>query len=359
MLAREGPLTLHAEDRVGSLDLDVSLEIGAGCLALTGPSGAGKTTVLRIAAGLRRPASGTVVCGDDVWLDTSRGLSLPPERRHCGVLFQDYALFPHLGARENVAYPLRRLPRAQRRARAEEMLDRFGLLARAGARPHELSGGERQRVALARALAVDPRALLLDEPLSALDAHTRASARRTLAATLRDAGVPALLVTHDFAEAALLAGAVAVIDRGRIVQRGTPAQLATAPASAFVADLTGATVLTGTARPGPAGLTLVALDGGGELASTDTATGPVAASVHPWEIALEPASLAAHGSARNRLEVRVETVTRLGNRARIGLASPQPLTAELTGEAVTALSLEPGTMVVATWKATATRLSSR
>jgi molybdate transport system ATP-binding protein len=352
-------LRLAVRDAVGELDLDVSLEVGRGCLALTGPSGAGKTTALRIVAGLRRAARGEVTCGEEVWLDTARGIALAPERRRCGVVFQDYALFPHLSARDNVAYPLRRLPRAERRRRADELLDRFGLHARAGARPRELSGGERQRVALARALALEPRALLLDEPLSALDAHTRGHARRELAAALRGAGVPALLVSHDFAEAALLADEVAVIDRGRIVQRGTPAQLAAAPASAFVADLTGATVLTGTARPGPGGLTLVALDGGGELASTDAGTGAVAASVHPWEIALEPAGEPAHGSARNHLAARVETVTILGNRARIGLAAPQPFTAELTGEAVHALALRPGTPVIATWKATATRLSAR
>ncbi len=352
-------LALETRDRVGALDLDVSLRIEEGCLALTGPSGAGKTTALRIAAGLRRPQRGRVTCGEEVWLDTEHGVALAPERRRCGVVFQDYALFPHLDARRNVAYPLRGLARAERRRRADELLDRFGLLARADARPRELSGGERQRVALARALAVDPRALLLDEPLTALDAQTRGHARRELAATLREAGVPALLVSHDFAEAALLADQVAVIDEGRIVQRGTPAHLATAPASAFVADLTGATVLRGTARPGPGGLTLVALDGGGEVASTDVATGPVAASVHPWEIALEPAGEAAHGSARNRLEAYVETVTIFGNRARVGLTTPQPLTAELTGEAVHVLALEPGTPVLATWKATATRISPR
>ena len=180
---------------------------------------------------------------------------------------------------------------------------------------------------------------------------------------LREAGVPSLLISHDFEEAALLADRVAVIDRGRIVQTGTPAELSTAPASAFVADLTGATVLTGDARPGAGGgvdaLTVVSLDGGGEIASTDHASGPVSASVHPWEITLEPAEAAPHGSARNRVAARVESVTHLGNRARIGLALPQPLTAELTGEAIHALALEPGTPVVATWKATATRLTPR
>ncbi len=177
-------LALEVRDRIGALELDLALEVEEGCLALTGPSGAGKTTALRIAAGLRRPARGRVTCGEEIWLDTERGVAVAPERRRCGVVFQDYALFPHLGARDNVAYPLRRLPRAERRRRADGLLDRFGLLARAAARPRELSGGERQRVALARALAVEPRALLLDEPLAALDAHTRGHARRELAATL-------------------------------------------------------------------------------------------------------------------------------------------------------------------------------
>jgi molybdate transport system ATP-binding protein len=352
-------LQLEARDRVGGLDLDLTLSVPVGCLALTGPSGAGKTTSLRVAAGLRRPAAGRVTCGDEVWLDTGRGVALSPERRRCGVVFQDYALFPHLSARDNVAYPLRGVARAERRRRADELLERFGLGARAGARPRELSGGERQRVALARALAVRPRALLLDEPLTALDAHTRAHARRELAATLREAAVPTLLITHDFGEAAMLADEVAVIAAGRVVQRGTPADLATAPASAFVADLTGATVLTGVAAPGANGLTVVRLDGGGEVASTDSAVGPVAASVHPWEIAVEPAGARPEGSARNRLHARVETVTSLGNRVRLGLAAPQPLTAELTGAAVEALALAPGRKVVATWKATATRLSPR
>src|SRR5205807_154462 len=150
--------------------------------------------------------------------------------------FQDYALFPHLSAWRNVGYAL---PRERRRERAIELLARFGLEDRADARPGELSGGERQRVALARTLAAEPRVLLLDEPLAALDSRTRAHAGRELAATLSEVGVPALLVTHDFTEAALLADRVAVIDAGRVVQVGRPDELASAPASAFVADFTG------------------------------------------------------------------------------------------------------------------------
>jgi molybdate transport system ATP-binding protein len=222
--------------------------------------------------------------------------------------------------------------------------------------PATLSGGERQRVALARALAPRPAVLLLDEPLSALDTRTRGAAGRELAAVLREADVPALLVTHDFTEAALLGDRVAVMEHGRIAQEGTAAQLAAAPASAFVADLTGAVVLTGTARPGPGGLTVVELDGGGRVTAADAGEGRVAVSVYPWEIALEPAGTVPAGSAQNHLAAEEVTVTAIGNRVRVGLAAPQPLTAEVTGPAVERLRLAPGQRVVASWKATAARL---
>jgi molybdate transport system ATP-binding protein len=350
-------LTVAFAAAVGDLSLDVSLKVQPGRpLALAGPSGAGKTSVLRAIAGLARPPRGHVRCGERTWLDTGAGIDLAPEERRCGVVFQDYALFAHLDARGNVAYGLRGLPRAERRRRADALLERFGLAGRARAMPSELSGGERQRVALARAVAIEPRALLLDEPLAALDPRTRAAARRELASILREAAVPVLLVTHDFAEAALLAHEVAVMDAGRIVQRGTPAALAAAPASAFVADLTGASVLHGTARARPDGLTAVTLDGGGEVVSTDPGDGRVAVGVFPWDVSLEPAGTGAHGSARNRLPARVATVTVVGNRVRAGLETPQPLAAELTGPGAAALDLAPGAEVVATWKATATRL---
>ena len=354
-------LELDVTTRLGELQLAVSLRAGRDCLALAGPSGAGKTTLLRIVAGLLAPSRGRVRCGDEIWLDTERDIRVAAERRRCGFVFQDHALFPHLSALDNVAYGLHALPRARRRARAQEELERFGLGGRHAARPRELSGGERQRVALARALAPEPRALLLDEPLRALDARTHAHARAELSELLQAAPVPSLLVTHDFAEAALLAEEVAVIDGGRIVQRGTPAQLAEAPASAFVADFTGASVLTGVASTHGGGLTAVALDGGGELLSTDGAPpGPVAASVHPWDVTLEPAGAAAHtSSARNRVAATVASVTVLGNRARVGLRTPQPLAAELTGEGVRALGLTPGDRVVASFKATGTRLTRR
>jgi molybdate transport system ATP-binding protein len=347
-------LRAELETALGPLALAVELNVEPGeTLALAGPSGAGKTSVLRAIAGLLRPARGRVGCGGETWLDTASGVNLPPERRGCGYLFQEYALFPHLNAWRNVGYGL---PRAGRRERAHELLERFGLAAKGDARPHELSGGERQRVALARALARRPRALLLDEPLSALDARTRARASRELASTLREAGVPALLVTHDFGEASLLGDRVAVLDAGHVVQQGKPGELAAAPASAFVADLTGAVVLTGSARPGPDGLTVVELDGGGRAASTDSASGRAAASVHPWEIALSPAGDEPSGSAQNRLAASVVSITHVGNRVRVGLEAGQPLVAEVTEPALRELDLHRGTRVTASWKASATRL---
>ena len=350
-------LRVEARTRLGELALALELDVRAGeCVALAGPSGAGKTSVLRVVSGLVRPEHGRVDCAGEIWLDTERGIDVRPEARRCGYVFQEYALFPHLTAWQNVAYPLRGVGRAERRRRAQELLDRFGLGRLADARPRTLSGGERQRVAVARALARRPGVLLLDEPLSALDARTRAGAARELAAVLREVQVPALLVTHDFADAARLGQRVGVIDAGRIVQEGMPSELAAAPRSAFVADFTGAVVLTGTAHRGPDGPTQVDLDGGGTVVSPDRGAGRVAVTVYPWEIAIEPRSEAPHGSAQNRLVAEVLSVTTVGNRVRLGLAAPQPLAAEITEAAANALDLHPGARVTATWKAAATRV---
>ena len=351
-------LRVEARHRLGALELDVSLAVAPGeCLALAGPSGAGKTSVLRVAAGLLRPEAGRVEAAGETWLDTERGVDVEPERRRCGYVFQEYALFPHLSAWQNVAYPLRGVPRGERRDRALALLERFGMAELADARPRTLSGGERQRVALARMLARDPGVLLLDEPLSALDARTRAGAARELAAVLREVDAPALLVTHDFAEAAQLGDRVGVIDSGRVIQEGSPSELAAAPRSAFVADFTGAVVLTGVARSGPDGLTHVELDGGGEVTSADPGEGAVAVSVYPWEIEIEPGDAPARlGSTQNRVPAEVLSITTVGNRVRLGLAGPQPLTAEITRPSADRLGLRAGTRVTASWKAAATRL---
>ncbi len=349
---------ISAELREFELEVGLSVEPGE-CLALVGPSGAGKSSVLRAIAGLLRPERGMIEADGEVWLDAANGVDLEPERRSCGYLFQTYALFPHLCAWRNVAFSLSGLPRRARRARAEALLERFSVGDLAEVLPSHLSGGERQRVALARALARDPSVLLLDEPLSALDSRTAAGAGRELTAALADAGVPAILVTHDFAEAALIADHLAVIDRGRIVQRGTASELSARPASAFVADFAGASVITGSARPHDGGSTRVSLDGGGEVLSTDVSTGPVGVAIFPWEVTIHGPGAAPAGSAMNRLDVTVSSVTSVGNRVRIGLRSPQPLVAEVTGESVERLGLAPGVEAVATFKATATRLIER
>jgi molybdate transport system ATP-binding protein len=350
-------LRVEARHQLGELRIDVELAVERGkCLALAGPSGAGKTSVLRVAAGLLRPEQGHVVANGEPWLDTDRGIDVPAEQRRCGYVFQHYALFPHLSAWQNVAYPLHGLSRSERRARALALLERFGLAEHADERPHTLSGGERQRVAVARALARGPEVLLLDEPLSALDTRTRAAAARELGEVLSESEAPTVLVTHDFSEAAQLGDRVGVIDQGRVVQEGTPSELAASPRSAFVADFTGAVVLTGIARAGPRGITRVELDGGGTVTSTDAGKGVVAVSVYPWEIAIEPAGEQPHGSAENRLPAEVLSMTAVGNRVRLGLAGPQPLVAEITLASAERLGVRAGAQVIATWKAAATRL---
>jgi molybdate transport system ATP-binding protein len=342
-------LRFELEARAGAAGVALEVEPGR-CLAIAGPSGAGKTTLLRILAGLAKPERGRIECGGETWFDSERRIDVPAERRRTGFVFQDYALFPHMTALANVEF-------GGAGGRARAILDRLGIdSATAARKPPALSGGERQRVALARALARDPAVLLLDEPLAALDPRTRARAARELASTLSAIDIPALLVTHDFNEAATIGDEVAVLDQGRIVQRGAPSDLAARPASAFVADFTGAVVLTGTAAAGAGGLTVVALDGGGQAVSTDAGSGRVGVSVHPWDIALEPASADQGGSARNNLRARVVSVTTIGNRARVALEAPQPLAAEVTTASAEGLALQPGAEVTATWKATATRL---
>src|SRR5437868_4634970 len=318
-------LSLAAETRVGELELDVELAVAGGrCLALAGPSGAGKTTLLRIVAGLARPRRGRVEVAGGVWFDSERGVDVAAERRAVGLVFQDYALFPHMTALSNVVYAMPQ--RRDGHAHALQLLARFGVdEATAGRRPAALSGGERQRVALARALAREPDVLLLDEPLAALDAATRTAVREELRPILREQRLPTLLVTHDYLDAAALADRVGVVVDGRIVQLGTPAELAAAPASPFVAEFTGGNVLHGTARPGPRGLTSVTLADGSEILSTDEGRGSVGVVVYPWEVTL--AHEVPEDSSQNHVRAPVASVAPVGNRLRVRVG---PLVAEVT-----------------------------
>jgi molybdate transport system ATP-binding protein len=351
-------LTARARTPLRGFDLDLELDAAAGVpLALVGRSGSGKTSMLRAIAGLLSPRDGRVALGDSTWLDTERGVNLPPERRGCGFLFQDYALFPRMSAWRNVAYGIGG-PRRERRSAALAMLERFGVAGLAEARPRTMSGGERQRVALARTLAARPPLLLLDEPLAALDSTTRREAIGELRAVFTETATPVVLVTHSFEEAAVLADELVVIDAGRAIQRGSAATISASPASAFVAGFSGAVVLRGEAG-GEGDLSVVRLPGGGEVRSADRARGPVSLSVFPWEISIETADAmpgAAADSRLNRLPCEVTTVTTIGSRARVGLAAPEPLVAEITAASAARLDLHAGVRVAAVWKATATRL---
>ena len=209
-------------------------------LALVGPSGAGKTSLLRLMAGLLRPRQGRVSVDGEVWVDTATGQWLAPQQRHVGLVFQHYALMPHLDACDNVALSLLHLPKAQRQAQARRWLDHVGLdAAQQQRRPAALSGGQQQRVAMARALARQPRLLLLDEPFAAVDQMTRQGLYRLLADLRRELAIPIVLVTHDLHEARLLADRLVVLDQGRVLQQGTPAAIHRAPRNARVADLVG------------------------------------------------------------------------------------------------------------------------
>lgn len=228
-------------DQLLPMPLHSSLRCEAGeLLALVGPSGAGKTSMLRVLAGLMRPQSGKVVVGGEVWCDTQQGIWLPPQRRHVGLVFQNYALMPHLSALGNVALSLLHLPSTERMQQARHWLDHVGLSAdQQDRRPAGLSGGQQQRVAVARALAREPQLLLLDEPFSAVDQMNRQGLYRLLADLRRELSVPIVLVTHDLNEARLLADRLVVMDAGRVLQTGTPASIHDAPRNARVADLVG------------------------------------------------------------------------------------------------------------------------
>ena len=329
-----------------SFRLELALTVGRETFALVGPSGAGKTTVLRAVAGLARPERGRIALDGRVLFDAAAGIHCPPEDRGVGFVFQEYALFPHMTVEQNVAYG--------GRARSAEVLERFGIAHLAKARPSRLSGGERQRVGLARALAREPDVLLLDEPLSALDAHTRAGVRAELRSILERLDLPVLLVTHDFHDAVVLADRVGVLVEGRLLQLGTPTQLIASPADAFVAGFTGANLLAGRAGAGRDGLTEVTLDDGTVLYSVDEAEGRVDVAVYPWEV-----SIARHppdDSTLNHVRGPITSLVHIGNRARIQVG---PLVGEVTTASVERLRLQQGDLVVASFKAAATRLVAR
>lgn len=346
---REGPdgaavLDARLVVRRGDFRLDVDLRVAAGeVVALLGPNGAGKSTALRALAGLVPMADGRItVDGRDVTV-------APTERRPIGMVFQDYLLFGHLSALDNVAFGPRcqGASRAEARARAAELLDRVGLAEHGRARPRSLSGGQAQRVALARALAVRPRLLLLDEPLAALDAHTRVTVRSQLRKHLAGFGGAAVLVTHDPLDAMVLADRVTVVEDGRVVQDGPPVQVASYPRTDYVARLVGLNLYRGRAEGtevlvgGESGSPRVAVPG--------THRGDVFVAFSPRAVALYRERPG--GSPRNVWRLRIDGIERFGDQVRVHLEGGLPMSADITPAGLAGLALGPGDEVWAGVKA--------
>jgi molybdate transport system ATP-binding protein len=341
-------LTAQVAVRLGTLDLDVSIEAALGeIVAVLGPNGSGKSTLLRALSGLVPLHRGRVELDDLVLEDVARRIHLPPERRPIGVVFQDYLLFPHLSALENVAFGLRArgVGAGEARARAASWLDRLGLSEHADAKPRALSGGQSQRVALARALAIDPRLLLLDEPLAALDASTRGPVRRDLRRHLASFPGIRIVITHDPLEAVALADRLVILEHGRVVQTGSPGDVTQRPRSRYVADLVGVNLLLGNATAGQ-----VAVPGGASLQSADDVDGEVFAVIHPRAVALHRTR--PEGSPRNVWRGRTSALDFQGDRVRVGVEGEMPIIAEVTPAAVSELGLAEGGEVWVSVKAT-------
>ncbi len=374
-------MTLDAVLRVrrGAFEAVVELRVAPGeVLAVVGPNGAGKTTVLRALAGLDPLAAGRVALGDTVLDDRAAGVWVPPEHRPVGYVFADHRLFPHLSAADNIAFGLRArgMRRAAARAVAAQWLARVGVAELAAVRPGRLSSGQAQRVALARALAPRPRLLLLDEPLSALDAGTRAALRTELRRLVGEYEGCCLAVTHDPLDALVLADRIAVLEAGRIVQAGTPAEVARHPRTDHVARLVGLNLYRGTGVGGAVvggavvggavvgggvvggGVVGGGVVGGGMVRLADGTELVVAEPVHgPAFVAFPPTAVAVHrsrpdGSPRNCWPATVAELEPHGSTIRVRLVGRPQAYADVTAAAVAELGLAPGRAVWAAVKAT-------
>jgi molybdate transport system ATP-binding protein len=335
--------------QLGTLHLQVGITAAPGeVVALLGPNGAGKSTVLRTLSGLQPVDAGRVSIAGEVVDDPLSGTFVPPERRPTGVVFQDLLLFPHLSVLENVAFGPRSrgVPKAEARSSAGAWVDRVGLGELAAARVSALSGGQAQRAALARALATSPSLLLLDEPLSALDAGTRTTVRRDLRRYLDDFAGATVIVTHDALDAIALADRVVILEGGQVTQAGAIDEITTRPRSTYVADLIGVNLLRGHAQ----GTTVTLTERHGEVIVADPADGDVLVLIHPNAIALHRQP--PEGSARNHWPGEITGFDLLGDRVRVRLSGDIPLVAEVTPAAVAAMGLREGETVWSTVKAT-------
>jgi molybdate transport system ATP-binding protein len=323
----------------------VRLEVGpAEVLALVGPNGSGKTTTLEAIAGLLPVDDGRISIGGTVL--SASGVHVPSRERQVGYVFQSGLLFPHLSAIDNVAFGPRSrgMRRRSARAKATAMLEQLGVATLGDRRPAQLSGGQAQRVAIARALATEPQVLLLDEPMSALDAGGAMQLRSHLREYLSSFTGATVLVTHDAMDAMVLADRVAVLDDGQIVQSGTPVEVAASPRTEHVAALVGINLLRGRADGG----TVTTADGV-SVTVVGHHTGDVFVAFSPCAVALYPE--APEGSPRNRWRCTVDSVAQHGDAVRVALRAPFRVLADITPAAVASLSARPGMPLWATVKA--------
>ena len=345
-----GGLIFDAEVRRGSFTLTVTLAAAPGeVLGLLGPNGAGKSTLLSAVAGLTPISAGRITLAGQVMDDADAGTFAEASARPVGFVFQNYRLFPHLTVAENVAFSprARGLGRRAAKSAASHWLDRLGLTGLAGRKPGQLSGGQAQRVALARALAGQPELLLLDEPLSALDAGTRLDVQTELKNHLAAFTGPCLLVTHDPLEALVLADRLIVLENGRIVQEGTPGQVARQPATDYVAKLVGLNLYTGRADASQVALT----EGGTFIIADQNLRGDVLVALRPSAVVVS-SQHPQPSSARNTWPAKVTGLTLLADRVRLDLQGQPPALVDVTPAAVAELSLSPGSQVWLTVKAT-------
>jgi molybdate transport system ATP-binding protein len=319
----------------------------AAVVAVLGPNGSGKSTLLRALSGIQPLTAGRIVLDGLVLDDPDTGTMVPPEHRPCSLVFQDYLLFPHMTAQNNVAFGLRNRGTAKAEAarQALQWLDRMGVSEFASKRPGQLSGGQAQRVALARALAMNPQLLLLDEPMAALDVGQRGSVRHELRRHLQAFAGTCLMVTHDPLDAAALATHLVIIEDGLVVQQGSLSAITTRPRSTYVAELAGVNLLRGR-KTGPVFL----VDGKVELETVAPVNGEALAVIAPRDVALyldQP-----EGSPRNTWRTSVTEIHLLGDRVRIALGNPLAITAEITTASLSDMQLTEGTPVWASVKAT-------
>jgi molybdate transport system ATP-binding protein len=346
-------LEVDIRKQLREFGLGIAFTVEAGeTLVIIGPSGSGKTSILAQIAGLLEPDEGRIAVGGRVLFDSRQGVNVPPEKRHLGYVLQEYALFPHMTVLRNIEYGMaaRGMPRDDIATRTAETMRMLGITHLAGIRPGRISGGERQRVALARAIAAGGEALLLDEPLAALDAQTRQTARGDLRSVVRSVDVPAVFVTHDYVDALAFGDTICVIDRGEVVQMGTQEDLLLRPKARFVAEFMGVNFLHGTAQPPHGGVSKVLVNGL-EVSTTVEEPGEVFLAFSPADVTLSSTPPA--GSAQNVFPARVTALLQLGTRIRVDLDAGFPLVAELTPASVARLRLEIGSQVCASFKATA------